>query len=287
MIESILGWGADFIVALQQFTFVPWDFLLRFFTWLGGMGYLFTVPLVLWCIDRRLGLRLLLMVALTMYLNTVIKEWFALPRPFEVDARIISEGEIGFSFPSGHAQLVAVFWGLLAMEVGKRWFTGVCLAIIFLTGLSRSYLGVHYPTDVAVGWLFGGLTLWAWHVWGGALERWSSAQRLAGLLVVTAAMTGLAFLLGSTVMVYGSIGIGLAAGLFGLWVQDDVAAASLIQRGLRYGVGIAVMFGLMAALQKAAAWSPLPSTVDGFLWMAVFGTVIAGVLPWLFQKVRL
>nr|WP_281388671.1 phosphatase PAP2 family protein [Litorivivens lipolytica] len=232
-------------------------------------------------------MRLLLMVILTMYLNTVIKEWFALPRPFEVDTRIISEGEMGFSFPSGHAQLVAVFWGLLAMEVGRRWFTGVCLLVIFLTGLSRSYLGVHYPTDVMVGWLFGGLTLWAWHRWGEALERWSTRQRLIGLLLACAAMTGLAFLLGSTEMVYGSVGMGLAAGLYGLWVRDDVAAASLLKRGVRYGIGVAAMFGLMMLLQKAAAWSQLPSVVDGFVLMAVFGAVIVGLLPWLFQKVRL
>ncbi len=287
MIESILAWGADFIIALQQFTFWPWDGLLRFFTWLGGMGYLFTVPLVLWCIDRNLGLKLLLMVTLTMYLNTVVKEWFALPRPFEVDARIVSDGEMGFSFPSGHAQLVAVFWGILAMHVGKRWFTGVCLAVIFLTGLSRSYLGVHYPTDVVVGWLLGGLTLWAWHLWGPALMSWPAQRKAIGLLVAVALMTALALLLGSSAMVYGSLGMGLVAGFCGLKIQDNPAATGLVRCGLRYGVGIAVMFALLAALPKVGQWSQLPSAVDGFVLMAVFGAVIAGLLPWLFQRVRL
>lgn len=287
MIESILAWGADFIIALQQFTFWPWDGLLRFFTWLGGMGYLFTVPLVLWCIDRNLGLKLLLMVTLTMYLNTVVKEWFALPRPFEVDARIVSDGEMGFSFPSGHAQLVAVFWGMLAMHVGKRWFTGVCLAVIFLTGLSRSYLGVHYPTDVAVGWLFGGLTLWAWHLWGPALMSWPAQRKAIALLVAVSLMTALALLLGSSAMVYGSLGMGLVAGLCSLKVQDNPAAMGLVKRGLRYAVGTAVMFVLLAVLPKVAGWSQLPSAVDGFVLMAVFGAVIAGLLPWFFQRMRL
>lgn len=284
MIESILGWGADSIVALQQFTFWPWDALLRFLTWLGGMGYLFTVPLVLWCIDRRLGLQLLLMVALTMYLNTVIKEWFALPRPFEVDTRILSEGEMGFSFPSGHAQLVAVFWGMLALHVGKRWFTALCLAVIFLTGLSRSYLGVHYPTDVLVGWVFGGLTLWAWHLWGGALQRWPARRRLVGLLVAIALMLALALSLDASPMVYGSLGVGLAAGLGGLRVRDNLAGIALIKRVCRFVAGTLVMFGLLAVLPKIAGWSQLPAAMDAFLLMGVFGVVVAALLPLLFQK---
>ena len=287
MIESILGWGADSIVALQQFTFWPWDALLRFLTWLGGMGYLFTVPLVLWCVDRRLGLQLLLMVALTMYLNTVIKEWFALPRPFEVDTRILSEGEMGFSFPSGHAQLVAVFWGMLALHVGKRWFTALCLAVIFLTGLSRSYLGVHYPTDVMVGWLFGGLTLWAWHLWGAELMRWPARRRLLGLLVAVALMLAIALSLGSTPMVYGSLGIGLAAGFGGLWVGDNPAGISMLKRAGRFAAGIAVMFGLLAILPKIAHWSQLPAAIDAFFLMGLFGVVVAAALPRLFQKARL
>ncbi len=286
MIESILSWGADSIVALQQFTIWPWDALLRFLTWLGGMGYLFTVPLVLWCVNRRLGLQLLMMVALTMYLNTVIKEWFALPRPFEVDTRILSEGEMGFSFPSGHAQLVAVFWGMLALHVGRQWFTGLCLAVIFLTGLSRSYLGVHYPTDVLVGWLFGGLTLWGWYLWGGALLRWPLQQRLLGLLVAVALMLAIALSLGSSPMVYGSLGMGLAAGLSGLRVQDNPAGIGMLKRIFRFALGIVLMFALLAILPKIAAWSQLPAAVDAFVLTGLLGVAVVALLPRLFRKLR-
>lgn len=307
MTDSILLWGADFIVSLQQFTWWPWGGLMRFLTGLGGMGYLFLVPLVLWGVDRRLGVKLLLLLVLTMYLNTVIKEWFELARPYAADARILSNGEIGYSFPSGHAQLAVVFWGMMALWVGKRWFTGLCLLLMFLTGLSRSYLGVHYPSDVAVGWLLGGLTLWAWQRWAGVAEAWlgeASVNKVSAgkggefalwlpsrpvitLFAITLVLLLVAALLESSAMVYGSLGMGLAAGLSALAVADAPQKLSGPRRALRCALGLAAMFAVLALLSKIGDWSALPTAVDSFVLTALFAAVITALLPALFQRVRL
>jgi membrane-associated phospholipid phosphatase len=73
--------------------------------------------------------------------------------------------ERGFSFPSGHSMLGMAAWGIAAVVVGRsRLPPGVRLTavagvvvLIGLIGLSRVYLGVHYPTDVVAGWLAGGV----------------------------------------------------------------------------------------------------------------------------------
>lgn len=83
------------------------------------------------------------------------------------------------SFPSGHAMVSAVVFltlGILATYVVKgRRAKLYCLAwamvLTFLVGLSRIYLGVHYPTDVLAGWLAG--FAWALGCWI-ALKFWSS-----------------------------------------------------------------------------------------------------------------
>lgn len=80
------------------------------------------------------------------------------------------------SFPSGHAMLAAVVWitlgALLASleqrRVIKIYMLSVSLAIAMLVGVSRVFLGIHYPTDVLAGWCAG--LSWAMLCW--ATSRW-------------------------------------------------------------------------------------------------------------------
>jgi len=75
------------------------------------------------------------------------------------------------SFPSGHALLSACVYltlgALLARQFPqpalRRYFIGVAAGITVLVGLSRVYLGVHWPSDVLAGWMVG--ALWAWGCW--------------------------------------------------------------------------------------------------------------------------
>ena len=76
-----------------------------------------------------------------------------------------------YSFPSGHALLSASIYltlgALLARQFPqsalRRYFIAVAASITVLVGLSRVYLGVHWPSDVLAGWLVG--ALWAWGCW--------------------------------------------------------------------------------------------------------------------------
>ena len=149
-------------------TFPPWlDVPMRLITALGY--YWVVVPLTLFFayLFYRRGPELyavLLPISAggAALLATFLKYLFQRPRPelFESDYTASF-----YSFPSGHATIAVAFYGTLALLIALRlqgWRRWTLLAagggLALLLGLSRLYLGVHYPTDILAGYLAA--TLW-------------------------------------------------------------------------------------------------------------------------------
>ncbi len=76
-------------------------------------------------------------------------------KPVEADAGLYDAVAQGFSFPSGHSSGSASLYPSLPFYRRKKWLIAIAVIVPFLVGLSRVYLGVHYPTDVFAGWALG------------------------------------------------------------------------------------------------------------------------------------
>lgn len=144
----------------------------------GGIAALLTFTAFaagyLW-IDHKVRMAALLVVSSLggVAISSVLKHLFSRPRPDIVPHLSIVYTS---SFPSGHSMLSAVVYltlgSLLASVIPRRALKIYVLAVaVFLTvivGVSRVYLGVHYPTDVLAGWIAG--LAWALLCWVAA--RW-------------------------------------------------------------------------------------------------------------------
>lgn len=99
-----------------------------------------------------------------MILNTALKAAFARPRPTIVPPLAVVGST---SFPSGHSMIAAAVYltlGALLARTTTRWrlriyYLGAALLMTAVIGVTRVYLGVHYPSDVLAGWAAG--VVWA------------------------------------------------------------------------------------------------------------------------------
>lgn len=158
--DTIFQRGLHFIIMIQQIDSPLLDSFFRGITLLGDeLFYLLLFSFLLWCVDFYLGIRVGIIFLLSVYVNTGLKELFQQPRPFEILPEIQKSLASGYGFPSGHAQSSLVVWGSIAYWKRKPWIRYLSVILILLIGFSRIYLGVHFPTDVLGGWLFGGLIL--------------------------------------------------------------------------------------------------------------------------------
>ena len=137
----------------------------RDLTALGGVTVLtlVTIGVVGFLIlSRKRGTAVLVVVAVVggLAIASVIKHFVGRPRP----PRMFQAAYVfTASYPSGHSALSAVTYltlgAVLAQAVDRRvlklYLLAVAAFVTFLVGLSRVYLGVHWPTDVLAGWTVG------------------------------------------------------------------------------------------------------------------------------------
>jgi undecaprenyl-diphosphatase len=115
-----------------------------------------------------------------MVVGTLLKLLFSRERP-EMALRLVVEQT--YAFPSGHAMMSAVVYLSLAVMLStiherhreRVFFLLAAMLLTFLVGMSRMYLGVHYPTDVLAGWAIGLAWASAWWLAGLRLQRRSGA----------------------------------------------------------------------------------------------------------------
>jgi hypothetical protein len=230
-------------------------------------------------------------------------------------------GEISFGLPSGHALTGAGLWGLLAALFRQKWFTRLMVGIIFMIGLSRIFLGVHFLTDVLAGWLLGFLLVMGFIKWQRPVAQWIGELTLIKtsllILVISLSILGISFLViqlqtpwnpspqwiqyasrsGETpdplnpnamVTLAGTF-LGLSLGAAWMYHSTGLPkrSKSITTNLIRYVLGITgtalLWFGLSAVLPKSADFIGI---LLRYLRYALVGLWVAGIAPWIFHRIE-
>lgn len=148
----------EIIKAIQSISSPFLDVLFQIFTMFGEELILISIiSSIYWAYDKKFGEYVGYSSLTSLLFNNAVKDVFKMKRPIgEEGVRTLRvETATGYSFPSGHSQGAASFYGSIAIYFKKRIIYILSSIIIFLVGISRLYLGVHYPKDVVVGIIFG------------------------------------------------------------------------------------------------------------------------------------
>lgn len=172
-------WQKTASIQIKQFDLAVFDFFLNFKTLflikffsvitLLGSTYLIVLNFLIlaWILisKRRKRAAAITLFALmgSVILTHFLRNTFERPRPYGCLATLL--GSSCYSFPSGHSTISIYFYGLLLYLIFRFlpislkkffWFSLGVSILVILIGISRIFLGVHYPSDILAGFFLGG-----------------------------------------------------------------------------------------------------------------------------------
>lgn len=323
--QNLYEWGISIVLMVQglgEWMLTPMNLI----SFLGSAEfYLLIMPILYWSIDAALGLRIGVILLSSDVLSYYIKIGFHTARPFWFSRQVESHAfEYSFGLTSSHAQNSAAVFGLIAATLKRWWVWVLCLILIFLIGLSRMYLAVHFPQDVLLGWAVGFLLVWLFIRFEEPIAAWFTGTSLPvsilALFIISLLMLFVGLLLRSlfagwqipaewvenarlafpdeeTINPFGFSGLLTSSAIFfglsggALWISKRggfSAQGEWWRRILRFIVGVVGVAILYFVLEPLLPEDPLLlASVLGYILYALIGVWISALAPMIFLAIKL
>ncbi len=286
--DGLIQWGLEVVRWIQTFRNPVFD---QFFLTINVLGdeefYILFLPILFWCLHKALGMRFGFLFLLSMYTNQFLKNFFAAPRPYQVDGKLYSPIKTsGYGLPSGHAQGTTTVWGYLATQLKTPLWWAIGVAIPLFVGIGRMYLGDHFPQDVLLGWAFGIVFVVAYAMLqprtGDWLKRQSLGMKLALAVILPLGLAVLHLTTDTATLIGTLLGFYVGLVLEEEWIRFDARIVwwkQIVKMVIGIAVALSLRFGLKAILPA--------SDIFNLARYAVIGLWIGLGAPWVFVTTRL
>ncbi len=225
-----------------------------------------------WCINKKQGYYIMFVGFLGTVVNQFLKLWFRIPRPWVKDESftIVESARAeatGYSFPSGHTQTAVGTFGAMARSRSEKWLRVISIIVCVLVPVSRMYLGVHTPADVAVSFVVATVFVFAFY----PIITWAMAKK-SSMRIFLAVMTALSLCFVLFVNLYNfpadidlhnyesgvKNGYKILGCILGLWLTYEIDSkytnfsteASLPIQLLKLVLGLLPVLGIKALLKE-------------------------------------
>lgn len=293
--EEIYLWGIQVIKAVQSIANPFLTTIVKSISFLGAFTiYVALISIFYWCIDEKKGFKIGFVLMFSNCINAVIKNNLKVPRPYTKEPSIQLSTENSYSTPSNHSQSAASFFTTFAFSAGS-FSKLVKILFIFLVpfviGFTRIYLGVHYPSDVIIGLIFGYLISIGFLFFEKPIADFCNRLRYTVKILIVALITFvfLFFCKENNTADFGMF-FGFVTGYILLKEKTDFSAkqGSTKQKVLRFFIGLALT-GLVYLLLKflLPGKESIHYNLFAFVRYAIVTFFMSFIAPFIFAKMKL
>ncbi len=264
--DTLQELGIRLIQWLQLFS-PALDGIMKQFTFLANIEfYLIFVPLIYWAVDKKLGIRVLLVLLSIHSLSSNFKLLFHQPRPYWIGGVKELAHETSYGIPSSHAGSSLAVWGYLAYRLKKTWFWILAVIVIFMISLSRLYLAVHFPHDILLGWLLAAILLWVFTTYENPVVAWSRRQGAWATVIAGFGLSLVIILVGELIQIW----------LKGIPDPAEWSSFAVQARDHTYSFMLSgALFGSICGYQLMKRYAPFRSDGD---WMKRLARYVLGIV---------